>query len=260
MPSNGYVVNSSPSPVSWELPFGATLGRVGGHSRVAVYGHTPTAAANTDVWEGGGLYPFQSSAVTLEILSASANDTAAGTGARTFTIVGLDNNFNPISETITMAGVTPVQTVNQYRRVNACVIASAGSGNVNAGDVTLRVTGGGSTQALVRAGYGFAKQAIYTVPAGFTLLVTDLLFSVGGVGVASNITFSFTRVSPSGLIVTTNEYPTEPSTPVERRVITGAQVTQTMTVTTRITIAPVGGATSGYAAFNGILVDNTQLT
>lgn len=258
--ANGYV--NATGRLAQDAPWvnATTLGRVAGHSRVAQYGHTPTAAANTDVWEGGGLYPFQAAAVTLEALSSSASDTAAGTGARTFTITGLDNNFNAISEVITLAGVTPVQSALQYRRVNGFAIASAGSGNVNAGDVTLRVTGAGATQAIARAAYGYAKQAIYTVPAGFSLLITDLLLECGGVGTSSNITFSFTRVAASGLITTTNEYPTGPSVPVERIVFTGAMVPATTSLVIRITIAPVGAATSGYAAFNGVLVDNTQLT
>jgi hypothetical protein len=255
--ANGFV-NSTPL-LAQAMPWvnASTMSRVAGHTRVAQYGHTPAAAANTDTWEGGGLYAFQAAAVTLEALSASANDTAAGTGARTFTIMGLDNNFNPISETITLNGVTPVQSVLQYRRVNNFTIASAGSGNVNAGDVTLRVTGAGATQAIARALYGYSKSAIYTVPAGFSLLVTDLLLECGGTGAATNITFSFTRISSSGLITTTNEYPTGPTVPVERVVFTGAMVPSTTTLTVRITA--VTGATSGYAAFNGILIDNTQI-
>lgn len=256
--ANGYV--NSTSRIAQATPWvnATTLGRVAGHTRVAQYGHIPNAAAGSDVWEAGGVYPFQSAAVTLEALSASASDTAAGTGARTFTVMGLDNNFNPVSEVITLAGVTPVQSVNQYRRVNGFVVASVGSGNTNAGDVTLRVTGGGATQALARAGYGYAKQAIYTVPNGFTLLVTDLLFEVGGFVSSQGITFSFTRINASGLITTTNEYPTSSLVPVERVVFTGAMVTQTQTLTTRV--ISITTATSGYAAFNGILIDNTQLT
>jgi hypothetical protein len=255
---NGYLKSISADALLMPAPYGATLGRIAGHSRVAQYGHTPAGTANTDVWEGGGLYPFQAAATVLEILSASASDTAAGTGARTFTITGLDNNFNPISEVITLNGVTPVQTVNSYRRVNGLVIASAGSGNTNAGDVTLRVTGAGATQALARAGYGYAKQAVYTVPTGFTLLVTDLLLEVGGLpAIADNITFAFCRVNASGLFIITNEYPTGPLIPVERVIFTGAMVTQTQAVVIRVVANNT--SVSGYAAINGILVDNTQL-
>src|SRR6266487_3343203 len=110
--TNVYQRNVSLDHLEMQLLNGATLGRVGGHTRVASYGHTPSPNANTDVWEGGIIYPFQSSATIMEILSSSASDTAAGTGARTYTVIGLDSNFNPISEIITLNGVTAVQTVN----------------------------------------------------------------------------------------------------------------------------------------------------
>lgn len=257
--ANGYIKSAATDPLTWKLQHGITAGRVGGLTRIFAGGHTPTPAANTDVWEGAGLYPFQAAATKLEILSASASDTAAGTGARTFTIQGLDTNFNPISETITLNGVTPVQTANSYLRVNSLMIASAGSGGVNAGDVTLRVTGAGATQAIARALYGYAKSAIYTVPTGFTLLVTDLLFGVAGNGNSVNVVFSFTRVTAAGLITTSNEYNVNPSAPIQRLPDMAAPVTAQTSLTTRIT-ATGGAPTGAYAAFEGFLVDNTQLT
>jgi len=257
--ANGYVKSVAQDPVQIVFPLAATLNRIGGHSRVAVYGHHPSpVTAGADIWEGSGAYPFQAAATKLEILSANANDTAAGTGARTFTLTGLDANYNSQSEVLTMAGVTPVQTVNSYLRVNGLVLASGGSGQTNAGDVTLRVTGAGATQAIARAGYGYAKQAIYTVPAGFTLLVTDLLLECGGTGAASDIVFSFTRINAvANTIVTTSEYIAGPLFPVQRSVIVGALVAEKTTVTNRI--KAVTGTVDGFSAFEGILIDNVDL-
>jgi len=257
--ANGYIKAPSTDASVLLAARKATMGAIPNLTRAAAYGHTPTPAANTDTWEGAGLYPFQSTATVLEILSASASDTAAGTGARTFTLNGLDANFNPISETLTMAGVTPVQTTKSYIRVNSLTIATAGSGGVNAGDVTLRVTGAGANQAIARAGYGYAKSAIYTVPTGFQLLVTDLLFGVAGNGNAVNIVYSFTRVTAAGLITTTNEYNSNPSAPIQRLPDMGGPVVAQTALTMRITA--VGGApTGGYAAFEGYLIDNAYLT
>jgi hypothetical protein len=259
MASNGYVKNVAQDPVQIVFPLAATLNRIGGHSRIAVYGHHPSpVTAGADVWEGSGAYPFQASAVTLEILSASANDTAAGTGARTFTLTGLDANYNAQSEVLTMNGTTPVQSTKQYLRVNGLIIASGGSGMVNAGDVTLRVTGAGATQAIARAGYGYAKQAIYTVPAGFTFLATDLLFECGGTGTTTDIQFSFTRINAiNNTIQTTNEYIAGPLFPVQRSVIVGALVPEKTTLTNRV--KAVTGTVEGFAAFEGILIDNVDL-
>lgn len=253
-----FVHTPSGVPMEMEYHRGIMFGLIPTQARGAAYGHTPTVTANSDVWEGAGLYPFQSSATKLEILSASANDTAAGTGARTFMIAGLDANFNSISETITMNGVTPVQTANNYLRINGLNLLTAGSGGVNAGDVTLRVTGAGATQAIARAGYGYAKQAIYTVPAGYTLLVTDLFFALGGNGNAVNAVYSFCRIGPTGLISITNEYNVNPSQALERHPIMGGIVNATYTLTLRITA--IGGVPTGaYASFEGILINNQAL-
>lgn len=255
---NGYVASSARDALELDYAYGATLGRVAGASRMAVYGHRATPVAGDDVWEGGGAYPLQAAATKLEILSASASDTAAGTGARTFVINGLDANFNTISETITMNGVTPVQSALTYLRVNGLTIASSGSGLVNAGDVTLRVTGAGATQAIARAGYGFAKQCVFTVPAGFTLLVTDVLPECGGVNTATAIVMAFTRILPNGSIVRTNEYNASTTLLSQRSVITGAVVSAMSTVSLRVS-SVVGTPVDGYASINGLLIDNTQL-
>lgn len=258
MAGNGYFRSIDPGPLLMPTPFGATLGRVGGHTRVAVYGHTPTPTANSDCWEGAGLYPFQTVASKLEILSASASDTGAGTGARTMMLAGLDTNFNPISETITMNGVTPVQSVGTYLRANGLNIMTSGSGHTNAGDITLRLTGAGATQAIARAGYGYAKQCLYTVPAGFTLLATDVLPECGGTAAATGIVYGFTRIDPTLQIQITNEYTTNPGNPVQRSIITGAVVPSMSAVVLRLTKLN-GAPTEGFCSLNGILVDNTQL-
>lgn len=146
-------------------------GLIPGTSRLVIFGHNidlDSASVPEDVWEGGGLYPFQSAAVALEILSTSAADAAAGTGARTVKIEGLTAAYTEQSEVVSLNGVGVVPLVNTYFRVNRCVCVTAGTGNTNAGVITLRVAGAGATQAVIDAGDGVAQQAVYTVPAGKT--------------------------------------------------------------------------------------------
>ncbi|MCA8203185.1 hypothetical protein LGM71_19215 [Burkholderia sp. AU33545] len=108
--SNGYVKSVSTDPIAINFPFGATLGRASGHTRVAVYGFNGAPAAGADVWVGQGAYPFQTSAQALEIISSSANDAAAGTGARTVMVQGLDANFNPIQRQVATGTMIASQT------------------------------------------------------------------------------------------------------------------------------------------------------
>lgn len=261
--TGGYQKSASTDAQQITLPYGATLGRVAGYTRVAFYGHTPTPTLGTDVWEGAIAYPFLSAASKLEILSASASDAAAGTGARVMMIAGLDANYNPISENITLNGTTAVATINSYLRVNGLNIVSAGSGLTNAGDITLRVQGAGAIQAIARATFGYSKSCVYTVPAGFTFLVTDVLPECGGNGTAVNVAMGFVRFNPAGgtngTIQITNEYNTQPGLAAQRTVITGAAIPEKYSVMLRVTA--VGGSPSGaFGSMNGILVDNTQLT
>lgn len=241
------------------FPYQVTLGRVPGFSRVVANGRNSVITLGADIWEGGvGAYPLLANASKLEILSASALDTLLGTGAQSFMIQGLDANFNPISETVSMSGVAPVQTANSYLRVNRLLIASAGAGLANAGAVTLRVTGAGAIQALAAAGLGQAKMAVYTVPAGSTLLLTEMEFDIAGAVPSSSVTYGVTRQTPSGILWIQGEFVVGATSALERIVTTGARVEATNTVSIRATA--VTGTTAGHAAFEGILVDNAYVS
>lgn len=257
---NGYVRSVSTGQLQMDYVYGATLGRAGAdHIKTASFGRTPGSLDNTDIWEGGSLYTFLATASILESVSDSALDTAAGTGARTILISGLDANFNQISEVVVLAGLTPVQSVNSYLRVNFVTTVTAGSTGVNQGSITVRVTGGGTIQSIMRNGYGFAKSAIYTVPAGHTLLLTELSFGCAGTGGADSVTIAGTRISPTGLITVTQEFPTGALVPITVALSVGATVSEKTSFVMRITEVS-GASIITYAEFGGILIINTQLT
>jgi len=158
-----------------------SAGQVQGVSLVRIMGHNPdidVAGVPEDVWEGGGLYPFQTSAQSLEILSDNAADAAAGTGLRTARVTGLDADYAEITENVTLNGVGVVPLINQYLRINELVGLTAGSGETNAGIVTLRVAGAGAVQAVMDTGDGRAHNGIYTVPAGKTGFITLGIFQM----------------------------------------------------------------------------------
>lgn len=187
--TNTYNVQDSQSTAIESNRINQSMGGVPGYTRVALLGHNPSIGSGVaaDVWEGGGNYPLLAAASQLEVVSTSAADTAAGTGARTVLIQGLDANWLPISETVTLNGTTPVTTVNSYLRVNLFTTTTSGSGKVNAGDLTLRVVAAGATQSIARAGYGFGRQAVYTVADNTSLFCGSFQFSVF---TPNNTTFS----------------------------------------------------------------------
>jgi len=129
------------------------------------------ASTPEDIWNGGGVYTgFPTGAAeTVDVFSSSANDTAAGTGARTVRIYGLDASGVLQQEDLTLNGVAHVVSVNTYTRVFKGVVLTAGSGTTNAGTLTCQHT---TTVAdvffVMPIGCGESRACVYTIPAGYT--------------------------------------------------------------------------------------------
>jgi len=124
------------------------------------------------VWTGGGLYPWASlsSAQTIYCLSTSASDTT------TLTLEGLDANYDEITETVTLTGLTAVTTTNQFLRVFRMTYDAE-----NVGNITARVTSAsGTIVAQIDAGYAQTLMAVYTVPAGYTGYLVALDATIDG--------------------------------------------------------------------------------
>ena len=157
-----------------------------GYSTVFKFGFNADVSTTEEtVWFQGGAYTHPSSASTMTVSSSDANDTSAGTGARTVQVYGLDGNYDEINETVTLSGQTGVSTSNSYLRVNRMVIRSAGSGETNAGVVymgTGTVTSGvpANIYSTVGAGFGQTLQTFWTVPNRKTLHLNSLSVSSFG--------------------------------------------------------------------------------
>lgn len=128
----------------------------------------------------GGVYQTPVAAAALELVSSSANDTSAGTGARTVTVVGLNSSWVEVSQDVTMNGTTAValgtNLIRAYRMYvktsGTYATASAGS---HAGTLTLRGSGGGSTWLQIYFTdfpRGQSECGAYTIPSGKSALVS----------------------------------------------------------------------------------------
>ena len=118
--------------------------------------------------DGGGIYTFPSSALIMSCVS-STTDTVP------VFISGLDADYLPISETVTLNGTTPVATTQAFFRINS-VYVSVG---VNAGNVTI--SNGGTTYGYIEAGTGVMQASLYTTPANCKLYITAVHFASGTV-------------------------------------------------------------------------------
>lgn len=129
------------------------------------FGYNESVGSSYEVVSDLGSAHYPTSAATVSIVSASTADTAAGTGARTVEIQGLDGNYEELTEVVTMNGTAAVSTTASFIRVFRMRVVTAGSGETNAGNITATI---GSNVARILAGQGQTLMAIYTVPKGKT--------------------------------------------------------------------------------------------
>lgn len=120
-------------------------------------------ATPADIWSQGASYPFPAAAVATTIVSSDATDTLAGAGARTARVWGLDAAFNSVMEDVNLNGVTPVNLVNKYYRVNLVEIMSVGATGSNAGAVSVKQAA--VVIQAVEIGIGRSRTAVFTIPA-----------------------------------------------------------------------------------------------
>ena len=158
-------------------------GQVDGHKTLFKFGINGDVGTSVEtVWAQGGTYVYPASATVMKISSSSANDAAAGTGARTISIAGLNANYNEISETVTLNGQTEVNTVNSYLRIFRMYVTTAGSGATAAGTIyagTGTVTSGvpATVYGMITLTANETQMAFWTVPAGYTLYFTGTYFT-----------------------------------------------------------------------------------
>jgi hypothetical protein len=181
-------------------------GQIPGHSAISVFGYNPDVdTAEESIWPDGGTVPHPTVASVLKISSSSTDDTSAGTGARTVTIVGLDGSYNQVSESITLNGQTAVNTTNSYLYVNGFYVASTGSGGANAGNInagTGVVTAGvpAVLYDIIATGYNNRTTAHYCVPAGYTGYLTTGVITTGQASGSTSVTAFLKQHGQDGIV------------------------------------------------------------
>ena len=130
-----------------------------------------------DVWAESANIVYMTSAAQLDLVSTDATDNAAGVGARSIRIYGLDADYNEIMEDISLHATDwtiAVQTVNSYLRVYRMQVLTAGSTGGAVWNITLKDWS--NTQAIIVDGDNQTLISHYTVPAGKTayLIYWDL--------------------------------------------------------------------------------------
>ena len=161
-----------------------SMGLVPGFETLLKFGRNSdiSTAADEDIWEGGGLYVFPSTAETLSIASTSDEDAAGGTGAATLEVQGLDSAGIEISEVVALTGTTPVITTKKFLRAPRGICRTPGTTSItdeNQGAITATQTSSGTVMFVINAGQGQTLLAVYTVPADKKMLINRYYATVG---------------------------------------------------------------------------------
>lgn len=154
---------------------------------VNIFGFNRTIGSTYEtVWNDGASYAFPSSAVAMSVVSSSASDTM------NLLIVGLDSDYNELTETVTLNGATAVTTTGSFLRINSAVILSGS----NAGNITI--SNAGTTYAYIESALGATQACVYTVPAGSELFLFRLDFHSGTVNPNKYLTMRNQLISSNG--------------------------------------------------------------
>lgn len=150
-------------------------GQVFNTSFVHKFGAVPAMSQNQtgSVWDiDDALYPWSafSTAGVLTVPSVHSAD-----NGYQLSILGLDENYNPIEETLVISSSQDVTGTKLFKRVyRAFVIAGAGATNT----ANINVTKGATTVLRITAGKGQTLMAIYTVPKNHTAFLTKGVMTV----------------------------------------------------------------------------------
>lgn len=156
---------SSISRVGTTEPFELQVsrGQIAWHERLFKYGYNPNIInVEETIWDAGGTYSYPASALAMTVTSASGATDSGVTG----TVIGLDANYEEVSENFTLNGSGTYTTTQTFLRVFRAYITGA---TAPAGNITI--ANGGTTYAQITAGDNQTLMAVYTVPAGKTMYI-----------------------------------------------------------------------------------------
>jgi len=169
-------------------------GQIPWHQSIVVFGYNPDVDTSVEtVWPYGGILSFPDNALRMSVSSDNTNDTAAGTGARTVYIQGLNANHDTISETVSLNGQAAVLTANSYLHINQAYVATAGSlnsaaGNIYFGTDALTLGVPATVYDIIQYDYNTRVTGSYTIPSGYTGYLEQGLFSSGQAGGSNAVT------------------------------------------------------------------------
>jgi hypothetical protein len=184
--------NAIYTPINYAAAFGLLPGVNSG----TVNGYVATSSTNI-VPVRSTLYTAPAAAAQRSVSSSSANDTSAGTGARTILITYYDGTMSgPKTTSVTLNGTTAVATTaTDIQFIERIEVITVGSTGINAGAISLFVntSGGGGTIGSIVAGDNATFWGHHYVAAGKTAYLLGIRCSAF---TTNGIAFAFATGSP----------------------------------------------------------------
>lgn len=148
-------------------------------------------AAEVVVAFQSGFEPYVSNPY-VSIKSDNAADAAAGGGARTVRIKGVDTSGDYAEELVTMNGTSAVTFTNTYRFINEVVVETAGNQYHNVGTLTIENTPG--TESVdIEPTIGRSQIGAYLVPNGFRMVLMSSAVTVAGADAKADLSVNLRK-------------------------------------------------------------------
>ena len=177
------------SPESQQVPYSSAvaLGHVEGSTIWTKFGYNSDIDTGTEVIAsfGGTFFP-PLTADNVDIVSTSVNDIAAGSGANSLVVYGIDENREELIEVVTLNGTSAVTTTGTFFGINRIAPFLCGDSYHNEGVITATMNTSGQVIAEMPINNSVTQQCILYIRANHTFLlesvITTALRTGGGGG------------------------------------------------------------------------------
>lgn len=221
-------------------------GQIYRHNTLFKYGYNPLIInVNETIWDAGGIYSYPASALSMTVTSAGgATDEDVEV-----TVIGLDTNWEEVTQTATLNSSGTATLGTELRRVYRAYVSGS---QAPTGNITI--ANGGTTYAQITNGENQTLMAVYTVPAGKTFYLTNGTATHGTDTAGAYMTIRFMTRSFGGVFRT--------ATKID---VTGAELLFPFAYPLKLTektdlevraICSKNQNNAVSATFEGVLIDN----
>lgn len=163
--------------IIYDPAFYVSDGRIEGVEHFAQFGYNSDIDADVEstLWDGPtAIYVFPSdTGEAMQLRSTDAGDT------QQILIDGLDSDWNPAPQVVTLNGTTPVPVPVNLARVNRLINIDS---TEFAGTVIIERAGGGTQYCLASPVEQISTQVVYSVPNGYKAQLETSLVSLNKSG------------------------------------------------------------------------------